>query len=123
MFECHITNGITNTGLAIRHFGYSLLKNPKRIATAGMIKRSERFDKEIINYYLPFGTSTFEYKDNTLYQITLPGFNIFFGSIDFLINLIKFISSSLLLFIKYFFLSKPIPCSAEIDPSTSSVLL
>lgn len=64
MFECHITNGITNTGLAIRHFGYSLLKNPKRIATAGMIKRSERFDKEIVNYYLPFGTSTFEYKDN-----------------------------------------------------------
>ena len=64
MFECHITNGITNTGLAIRHFGYSLLKNPKRIATAGMVKRSERFDKEIINYYLPFGTSTFEYKDN-----------------------------------------------------------
>ena len=51
MFECHITNGITNTGLAIRHFGYSLLENPKRIATAGMIKRSEKFDKEIVNYY------------------------------------------------------------------------
>ena len=65
MFEVHITNGLTHVGLAIRHFGYSLLENPERIATTGMIRRSETKDKEVVNYYLPFGTSEFKYKGNT----------------------------------------------------------
>ena len=65
MFECHITNGLSHAGLAVRHFGYSLLEKPKRIATAGMVKRSETQDKEVVNYYLPFGTSELNYKGNT----------------------------------------------------------
>jgi SpoVK/Ycf46/Vps4 family AAA+-type ATPase len=65
MFECHITNGLSHAGLAVRHFGYSLLEKPKRIATAGMVRRSETQDKEVVNYYLPFGTSEFNYKGNT----------------------------------------------------------
>ena len=76
MFECHITNGITHAGLAIRHFGYSLIKKPTRIATSGIIKRSEKLDKETTNYYLPFGTSHFKYKDNDFKCITEKEGNI-----------------------------------------------
>ena len=52
----------------------------------------------------------------------LPGFNIFFGSIDFFNNFINSISSLFLVFLRYSFLSSPIPCSAEIDQFTDSIL-
>ena len=59
MFECHITNGLSHAGLAIRYFGYKLSENPQRLAIPGFIKKSEMLDREIIHYYLPFGISEF----------------------------------------------------------------
>ena len=56
MFECHITNGLSQVGLAVRYFGYTLIKEDKktRVALPGFLKRSEILDTNIINYYLPY---------------------------------------------------------------------
>ena len=64
MFECHITNGLSQVGLAVRYFGYTLIKEDKknRVALPGFLKRSEILDTNIIHYYLPFGITNVEYK-------------------------------------------------------------
>ena len=63
MFECHITNGLSPIGLAIRYFGHSLIENPDKVALPGYIKKSETLDKEVAHFYLPFGESKFKYND------------------------------------------------------------
>ena len=65
MFEIHITNGLSHVGLAARYFGYTLLDGDERcrLAIPGFIRKSEVLEKEIIHYYLPFGTTHFKYKN------------------------------------------------------------
>lgn len=63
MFECHITNGLSPIGLAIRYFGHNLIENPDKVALPGYIKKSETLDKEVAHFYLPFGESKFKYND------------------------------------------------------------
>ena len=63
MFECHITNGLSPIGLAIRYLGHSLIENPDKVALPGYIRKSETLDKEVAHFYLPFGESKFKYND------------------------------------------------------------